>query len=313
MELNFPDGWFDAEERDGFLISEEMKRAWAAQLETLKVISDICDQYGFHYFAYWGTLLGAVRHQGFVPWDDDMDIGMLRQDLTRFLSIAKEVLPEGYYIRSWQNDPYTDQIIVRVINGDKIDFSKEHLDKYHGCPYAVGIDIFPIDWIPDDDEEYNLQVQLIGMANTVGYIWEDETKCLAEKRYLTVETEKATGFGFDETKNIKTQATQLADAISAMYGPSDTNSLGIPLRGLYDGDQRFPKECFMTLIKQPFEITEIPIPIGYHEILTKYYGDYTEKKRYEGHDYPFYKDQKEVLENYLKEKGISKAELLGWE
>ena len=106
MELNFPNGWFDAEERDGFLISEEMKRAWAAQLETLKVISDICDQYGFHYFAYWGTLLGAVRHQGFVPWDDDMDIGMLRQDLTRFLSIAKEVLPEGYYIRSWQNDPW---------------------------------------------------------------------------------------------------------------------------------------------------------------------------------------------------------------
>ena len=48
-------------------------------------------------------------------------------------------------------------------------------------------------------------------------------------------------------------------------------------------DQRFPKECFMTLIKQPFEITEIPIPIGYHEILTKYYGDYTEKKRYEGY------------------------------
>lgn len=313
MELNFPDGWFDAEERDGFLISEEMKRAWAAQIETLKVISDICDQYGFHYFAYWGTLLGAVRHQGFVPWDDDMDIGMLRQDLTRFLSIAKEVLPEGYYIRSWQNDPHTDQIIVRVINGDKIDFSKEHLDKYHGCPYAVGIDIFPIDWIPDDEEEYELQIQLLDMAMAVGNAWENDEVCIADKRYLTVETEKVTGYHFDETGNMKTQSTQLVDAISAMYGPSDTNSLGIPVRGTYTIDQRLPKECFTTLIMQPFEFTKIPIPIGYHEILTRYYGDYTVKRQYESHDYPFFKDQKEILEKYISDNHLTKKDLLGWE
>ena len=82
---------------------------------------------------------------------------------------------------------------------------------------------------------------------------------------------------------------------------------------LKDKDKTYIEPPLTEVGPEPFEITEIPIPIGYHEILTKYYGDYTEKKRYEGHDYPFYKDQKEVLENYLKEKGISKAELLGWE
>lgn len=65
--LDFPAHFFREETRDDFRIEEMMKRAWAAQLEVLAVIEQICDQYDLQYFADWGTLLGAVRHKGFIP------------------------------------------------------------------------------------------------------------------------------------------------------------------------------------------------------------------------------------------------------
>ena len=86
--LSFSDKYFDGEVRDGFFIESKMKRAWAAQLEVLDEIRRICQANNIRYFADWGTLLGAVRHQGFVPWDDDLDICMLRDDYNRFLEIA---------------------------------------------------------------------------------------------------------------------------------------------------------------------------------------------------------------------------------
>ena len=80
--LTFDDSYFLGETRDGFYIEPMMKCAWAAQLEVMCVIKQICEKYDIPYFAYYGTLLGTIRHKGFIPWDDDMDICMLRKDYT---------------------------------------------------------------------------------------------------------------------------------------------------------------------------------------------------------------------------------------
>ena len=97
-ELHFSEEYFRTETRDGFTINELMKRAWAAQLVVLKKIIDICEKYNLTYYAYWGTLLGAVRHQGYIPWDDDLDIAMKKDDYIKFLEVAKEELPKEYCI-----------------------------------------------------------------------------------------------------------------------------------------------------------------------------------------------------------------------
>ena len=76
--MQFTQDFFKPEIREEFEIPAMMKRAWAAQMEVLQVVADICEENGLQYFADGGTLLGAVRHQGFIPWDDDIDICLKR-------------------------------------------------------------------------------------------------------------------------------------------------------------------------------------------------------------------------------------------
>ena len=76
-----PDSSFFREEiRNGFLVTEKMKRIWYTEISLLQELDRVCKKYGLRYFAEYGTLLGAVRHKGFIPWDDDIDVAMFRDD-----------------------------------------------------------------------------------------------------------------------------------------------------------------------------------------------------------------------------------------
>ena len=93
QNLEFSAEFFLDEVREGFYISSIMKRYWAAQLTVLAEIDKVCKKYDIPWYADCGTLLGGVRHGGFIPWDDDMDICMLRHDYIKFISVAKDELP----------------------------------------------------------------------------------------------------------------------------------------------------------------------------------------------------------------------------
>ena len=125
MELS--KSFFEDEVRDGFYVTSDMKHAWAAQLEVLNDVDKACRENGIQYFAEWGTLLGAVRHHGFIPWDDDMDICMKRPDYNRFLQIADQIMPEGYKIFNISSDEDNDNMLTRIINGRAINFEIKFL------------------------------------------------------------------------------------------------------------------------------------------------------------------------------------------
>ena len=97
--LQFDKDFFLGETYQGFYVEPMMKCVWAAQLEVLEVIRGICEKHKIKYFAAYGTLLGAVRHKGFIPWDDDVDIMMLREDYERFMKLAPAEFSGDYHLQ----------------------------------------------------------------------------------------------------------------------------------------------------------------------------------------------------------------------
>lgn len=125
----------------------DLRRLQLTQLETLLVIDGICKQHGIAYSLYAGSLLGAVRHQAFIPWDDDLDICMNRSDYDRFLKIWEASPPEGYILQNKENSPLFTQSFTKI-RKDHTTFlqSEEEAGRYHT---GIFVDIFPADRIPE--------------------------------------------------------------------------------------------------------------------------------------------------------------------
>ena len=93
---------------------ETLRQVQLDQLEIAKDIKRVCEENGIRYHLAFGSLLGAVRHKGFIPWDDDMDFGMLREDYERFLEIAPKKLKDEFFLQTWHTDPYYPLAFAKV-------------------------------------------------------------------------------------------------------------------------------------------------------------------------------------------------------
>lgn len=290
----FSEEYFKGEEREGFYVEEMMKRAWAAQIEVLEIIDRICKKYDMEYFADWGTLLGAVRHKGFIPWDDDMDIVMKRADYNRFIRIFNEERPDGCFVLSiYANEEYN-EIFSRVVNSNQVNFTEEYLERWHGCPYAVGIDIFPLDKLPVEKEDEELQINLLRILLKTAYSNDESEETLQM-------IEDFCGVSIDRTKNIQHQIFRVTDGVMQMFD-EDGGDYAELIYYLKDENRRMNQACYSESIRIPFETSEISVPKEYDTVLTKMYGEYMKPARWvENHDYPFYKKQQETVDKRMAE------------
>ena len=306
MDFTIPDGFFEEEERDGFLISSEMKHCWAAEMKILSVIDDICRRNNIRYFAYFGTLLGAVRHKGFIPWDDDIDIAFLREDYDRFQQIAEAELPDYLYFRSFRNSD-RESIFPEIANGNSYQ-DLAHIDRklFCECPYIVGIDLYPIDWLPDNEESKTLQSRLLALALVALEVWQQKDSSEEDRREILDKVYRVMKVRIEQSETTEKDIYELIDSILAMYGPDDGCSRAgaqvIRCIGGASWDFTIPGKSFDRLIYSPFEFIEIPVPVGYDDALRLTYGDYmTPVRGRAAHTYPFYANQKK----YMQENGIT--------
>lgn len=321
--MRFDEKYFEGEERDGFYVEGEMKRAWAAEMEVLMEIDRICRKHNIRYFADSGTLLGAVRHNGFIPWDDDLDIAMLRDDYMRFIRIAQTELEKPMLCLDIYHQEHWSEPFARVVNGSAgIELTKAHLERYHGCPYSVGVDIFILDEIPSTEAAFDTTVGLYEWMAWVKELFEKKAEHLegiednaereeAEKEWNVnleehvVQLEEACNIKINRDKDIPNQLLKAIDGLFAMYneGVSD-EVVNFPFtkKGNYRNVGR-KKVWYQETIRLPFENITIPVPADFKNVLEKSYGPnyLTPVKKWHFHDYPFYKEHKKRLREAKKD------------
>ena len=294
----FPKNYFEDEEKEGFLVESMMKRAWAAQIEVLEMIDRICVKYGLKYYADWGTLLGTVRHKGFIPWDDDIDIAMERKDYMKFIEVSKTELPKQCKLLSIYTEMEYGELFARVVNSDSINFEEAHLEHYHGCPYVVGVDIFPLDELPEDADVQQAQYEILNLFLMAVKMCKQSE--VPENVLLSIENfiqQK-----LDREKNLLNQLLRQMDQICQFYNGQDSSKLAEFANYVINPAWIMKKEWYQERLWLPFETIQIAVPRDSDAVLKCMYGDY--RKIIRGgadHTYPFYKEQQQMVEERLKQ------------
>jgi lipopolysaccharide cholinephosphotransferase len=224
----------------------------------------------------------------------------------KFISVVERDLPEGFIVLNIHTQHTFTDLLTRVVNSGSIELNEAHLKKYHGCPYAVGIDIFPVDYLPRAEDEAQVQMELLGIVLSAAQLCAIEDADLEEIGRMTEQIAQLCAVTWEEQLPMQYQLYRLAERLCAMYGKEDADDMGMPVEILNGRNFIYSKEAYDSSVMMPFETIQIPVPNGYDEILKAKYGEYMIPYIGKaGHAYPFYKEQREILRKYLKANGMS--------
>lgn len=292
--------FFRDEVRNGFFIPTAVKQAWAAQLQVLDVIETICRKHDITYFADWGTILGTVRHGGYVPWDDDMDICMKREDYTRFKEAAKTELPKDFRIHDYEHQEDHWLFLSRVANSVHINFEPEHMKQFHNFPYIVGIDIFVLDYLYKDEQQEKQRCEevkhIIAVADSI--IAGEIAQPVKEANLIQLEEKYHKTFNRKlDNRHMGIELYRLAEEQMARVPKEESDRMAQIFPWGLLGNRGQDREYYEKFVRLPFENTTMPVPADYHRILSGKYHDYFKiHKVWSGHDYPYFEGQRKNLQ-----------------
>lgn len=152
LKISIPADFYQEEVRCDFTVTTERKQLWAVQLDLLSELLSVCKKHGLRIYPDGGTLLGAVRHQGFIPWDDDIDMMMPRNDYQQLCQLAATEFQHPYFFQTEQTDPGCLLGHAQLHNSETSMFTEKRLQRYN-FNMGIWIDIFPFDNVPDDMSE----------------------------------------------------------------------------------------------------------------------------------------------------------------
>ena len=298
--MEFEREFFYDEVQDGFYVPGIMKRAWAAQLELLSEIDRICKKWNILYFITYGTLLGAVRHGGFIPWDDDIDIVMLRKDYEKFFQVAKDEINEDMHIISLDGNK-AEYCFPNAI-GRKAILSPEKLREVHEFPYPYAVDVFFLDELSEKEEDEEFRRNMIYMfMQMISAVRDKKEKTRLFQTDLE-EIEKLLKIHFHRNQSLEGQFFRLMDKIFQEYnGEGGKKVVFFP--DYLNKDIVFSKSAFTDSLDLPLYNKSFPAPKDYDAILRALYGEYRKKVKAGGaHGYPFFKKKEKGLQERLKGK-----------
>ncbi len=289
-----PPIFLEEEIQNEFLVDSHRKKIWAVELDLMLEIDRVCKKHKLRYFLMCGTLLGAIRHQGFIPWDDDADLAMPREDYEKFIRLGDE-FKHPIFLQT----PYTDSnyaaSYARVRNSNTSAISP--IIKYQKMNQGLFVDIFTLDNLVEEGaQERYAQINRLNIEN--GTFMRLTNPELNEKN-----RQRVAAYNRDHMKDFEE-----IQRIATMYNDRKTEKLSIMLFTAEPLEiNTWNAEDFESSVEAEFAGHMFPIPSGYKNILTQAYGDYMafppeeERGKHHGHyilepDIPY----KEFLEKDCK-------------
>lgn len=140
------------------LVNNDKQQLNHILVELLRTLDEVCQRYNIKYFVFAGTMLGAIRHKGIIPWDDDVDVVLWREDYNRLMQVADEgAFQPPFFFQNPKTDPGFPKGYCRLRNSNTTEIPI--VDVYEKCNHGVFIDIFPLDNIPDDEVAFSKQIK----------------------------------------------------------------------------------------------------------------------------------------------------------
>ncbi len=253
--------FFKEEVRCDYLVTAEMKQVWAVLIDMYLAFVSVCEKYGLRYYVIWGALLGAVRHNGFIPWDDDFDVGMPREDYNKLFDVARGDFSYPLFLQSPYTDPgyFLSYNKLRNSTTTAMPYVTNHRRFNQGIPF----DIFPMDdcdtnTMVIEREEIYKRVKRLGVAMRYGNPLLGERQLQDQITYWTDNPMRE----YEEMERIASSHHNTKDYYVAVLTTGDVRK------------KVWPKRLFESTVKHKFESIEIEIPSNYDELLTIQYGDY---------------------------------------
>ena len=276
------------------ITAEQSKQLKQIQLDALKCFVKVCEQLSLRYYVIGGTLIGALRHKGFIPWDDDIDVAMMREDYEVFIKKAQELLPKKYFVQTIYSEKNTPFNFCKIRNSETtwVETSVKNFKINHG----VCFDVFPLDFYPDNSK----------------------ARRRFERKNILLKTKIKTKFSYKNKGLLKQIAIFALRLLLAPFSYRKAimrreqlnksvkeSSLVANLCGAWGKKEIIDKSVFSDVVQLEFEGIMVNEPIGYDKWLTKVYGNYMElppEEKRKAHHYVEMVDlENSYKKTYLKE------------
>lgn len=275
------------------------------QFELLKGFTEVCNKNNLTYFLVGGTALGAVRHKGFIPWDDDIDVGMPREDFDKFVLLQKEFDEKNYFIQTWKTDPKFIYNYAKLRDSNTT-FIEDHFASVQ-MNHGVWIDIFPIDGCPDvskDPKKFKNKVLWTWAQVFLSYLWSLRRKFSKKTFFKDLGLNIVAilffwgNVGHYRNKRVDRKISKIPRKSAIFLG----NWLGTNPK-----KEAMPKEIFDGVSMGIFEGMEVALPKNYDAYLSRLYGDYMTPPPADkqiGHHHDKGLDLTKSYKDYIKENRL---------
>ena len=281
LKLEIPESFFEEEVREGFFVSSEMKKVWAVELDLLNEFMRVCNKYGIKYYTAAGTTIGALRHGGFIPWDDDIDVMMTREEYRKLEKIASKEFCYPYFWQTEATDPESFRVHAQLRNSLTTGILVNEFEGKYKFNQGIFLDVFPLDYIPDDEtirKKYfsELVKKKKRMTRYLHITLRFIKREISIKQFVKRIVHFLLTVGVSEQTQYKVMRKYYDDFDNSIQSYATKNTDTVCYLISKPGEEKciWDKKWLETTIEVPFEMLKVPVPIGYESLLRKQYGEW---------------------------------------